>query len=212
METEQICMPRRHYKFYTYLMLFIVSAFIIIMYHQSCELKKKKEQFTSFSSTAGMSDKSLKSRIKQLESDLHQSQLNTERCRTALAGATANNTNTNLHNRVLNKVYNPIAPPERIYPGGSFHNREPYYGYQMVGFLNSADGERLALYGRPKYRNRTDKMEYFAVDDTRNKLKIPFEVKGDDALDDGDTVDIDRLGGKEFTANVYEYEGFKYYG
>jgi len=178
------------------------------LYQQRCEIKEK---FTSFDSTLNMTQNDLKNKIKQLENKLHVSQLDTERCKTELAHAQSQGPSSALIDALASTAASRIQGPERIYPHGNLYDRQPSYDYQMVGFLISEDGERLALYGRPKYRSRTDKMEYYAVDDTRNHLKIPFETRGDEEISDGDTVNIERLG-KQFVATIYEYKDFRYIG
>ena len=53
--------------------------------------------------------------------------------------------------------------------------------FQQIGFIYN-NNERLPLYGRPKYPGRTEKYEYYIIDETRNRLKIPYRSKNDNEL------------------------------
>ena len=50
--------------------------------------------------------------------------------------------------------------------------------FQQLGFIFNND-ERYPLYGRPKYSGRSDRYEYYIIDETRNRLKIPYKSKND---------------------------------
>jgi hypothetical protein len=132
--------------------------------------------------------------------------LDEQRCRIELSKARSELSKDIGNNSLLNKIYNPLVPPDRRYNGinGNIN------GYQMIGYVyRDNTNDRYPLFGRYKYPGRTEKWEYYAIDETRNKLKIPFNTVNDNEITDGDTVNITSLG-NGFTAKIYEYENFKY--
>ena len=80
--------------------------------------------------------------------------------------------------------------------------------YQMIGYVYK-DNERYPLYGRYKYPGRSEKWEYYIIDETRNRLKIPFYSKNYDELYDGSIINVPTLG-DNFMVKIYEYEDLRY--
>ena len=122
----------------------------------------------------------------------------------------SSNSNSDKPNRFVNKIYNPLESPERIYPGGSF--TEPGYdGYtqnQMIGYINGPGGH-FPLFGRFHDPSRMDRWDYYTMPDTRNKIKIPLKTKNHSELYDDDSLTIPELGGT-FTVKIYEKQGNRY--
>jgi hypothetical protein len=110
-------------------------------------------------------------------------------------------------NILLNRIYNPLQPPERTYPNGRFYSPS-YEEYQQLGFIYN-DNDRFPLFGRPKYPGKTDKFEYYIIDETRNRLKIPFRSHNDNELTDGETIHIDVLN-QTFNIKIYDYDSVRY--
>jgi hypothetical protein len=80
----------------------------------------------------------------------------------------------------------------------------------MIGFLTSStSAERYPLFGRTKYPRRSDKWEYYTIDEGRNRIKIVIKTKGDNELYDGDSLTVPELGG-DFTVKLYEYSNVRY--
>jgi hypothetical protein len=100
-----------------------------------------------------------------------------------------------------------VSGPTRIYPGGRL-DTPSYDDYQLIGFLFN-DTLRFPLYGRPRYPGRTDKYEYYLVDESRNKLKIPITTKNYNELLDGELINIPELT-SVFTVKLYEFEKLRY--
>jgi hypothetical protein len=117
--------------------------------------------------------------------------------------------NLSKDDRFLNKIYNPLSPPENIYPAGKLfsHGYDGYMQFQMLGYLNCSIG-RFPVFGRYKYPGKTDKYEYYTIDDSRGRIKIPFKTKNYNELFDGDNITIDELGVCKF--KKYENEEFRY--
>lgn len=110
----------------------------------------------------------------------------------------------------LSKIYNPLTSPEIIYPGGTLNSSgyDAYKNYQMIGYLTGLQGQ-FPVFGRYKYPGRSDKMEYYTINDSRGRVKIPFKTNNFNELFDGDSIIIDELGGS-YTFKKYENEQFRY--
>ena len=59
------------------------------------------------------------------------------------------------------------------------------------------------IMGRYRDAGRSDRFEYYFIDNERGRIKVPFKTKNYNELYDGDNVNIDELGG-EFTFKKYE--------
>ena len=106
--------------------------------------------------------------------------------------------------KFLEKIYNPLTPPENVYPGGNY---DGYRRYQEIGYLTSEQGQ-FPVFARYKYAGKTDRFEYYTITDSRNRIKIPFNIKNFNELYDGDQVTIQELG--TFTFKKYPDEGLRY--
>lgn len=115
-----------------------------------------------------------------------------------------------IDSRFLDKVFNPLHPPENIIPQGGFYNRgyNSYQDYQMLGFITNEQGQ-FPVYGRNK-DNNNNRFEYYTINEGRNSIKIPFLVKGNAELYSGDPVKVIELPGQDFTFKKYENEGMRY--
>lgn len=113
--------------------------------------------------------------------------------------------------QIVDNIYNPLIPPNRLYPGGRLNNTRQFDNYQMVGFVApTADiTQRYPLFGRYKYSGRSDRWEYYVIDESRNRIKIPITTKNDNELYDGDKQIISQLGG-EFQVTLYKFNDFDY--
>ena len=81
--------------------------------------------------------------------------------------------------------------------------------YDQVGYLfNETSNERYPLFGRPKYIG-SSQWEYYAKDDSRNRIPLPIENKNDKELYDDDSVEIKGVEGS-FTASIYDVEKYRY--
>jgi hypothetical protein len=104
---------------------------------------------------------------------------------------------------LLNRIYNPLVPPERFYTG-----RNVVSSFQMIGYVFN-DNDRFPLFARQKFPGRSEKWEYYVMDETRNRLKIPFKSKNDNELYDGDSIDIPTVG-NNFSVKIYDYDSLRY--
>lgn len=154
----------------------------------------------------------LLTKIKQLEDKLFDSKLSNQKCesnleqtKSLLYKSTDIANNNNIANVQLNRIYNPLIAPERSYSGGRF-NIPAVDDYQQLGFVYN-ESERYPLFGRPKYPGRTDKYEYYIIDESRNRLKIPFKSSNDNEIYDEDSI---KILNKQYKSKIYEYDNIRY--
>jgi hypothetical protein len=199
---------------------YLVVLVILVVFGLFAMYKISTEPMANIDLASQLSPAEMRKKIKELQASLHGSQIAEQRCQTDLhqlgefvktsggAGAgTGRGGGDVVRNALLEKIYNPLVAPERYYPGGRI-NLPSYSDYQMIGFIYK-DNERYPLFGRHKYPGRSDRWEYYVMDETRNRLKIPFATKGDNELYSGDTADIAGLG-SGFQVNIYDYESPRY--
>ncbi len=194
-----VCFSQQTFNTYMFLLL-IVSTYIVYV------LYKKHENFSMVNTSSHLSQQELLTKVKQLQDQLYTYQLAEQQCQLELVKTKtelAKQSPTISTNTSLQKIYNPIVSPERVYQGPNSVSSS----YQMIGYIHNTT-DRFPLFGRYKYPGRSDRWEYYIIDETRNKLKIPFKTTNDTEITDGDDVNIPSLG--QFTATIYEYEQFRY--
>lgn len=81
--------------------------------------------------------------------------------------------------------------------------------YFQIGFIYNSN-ERYPLYGRHLYPGRSDRWEYYIIDESRNKLRIPFQTRNNIELYSGDEIQIKQLNNILFTVEIYDYDKPKY--
>lgn len=198
MNKEFVCVTRTQLNWYIILFVLIVGFILFVFY-------KKREELTNINLTNHLSNEELQYKVKELQNKLYNSEINNQQCETNLAQTKQALVNNSSGQARLNKIYNPLISPERIYTNGRLSANDEY---QMVGFIYKND-ERYPLFGRYKYPGRSDRWEYYIMDETRNRLKIPFKSRGDNELQNNDTIDINGLG-LGYNVNIYDYEQFRY--
>ncbi len=111
----------------------------------------------------------------------------------------------------LDKIQNPLAPPENIAIESRKNNYDPFIMYQNIGYLIASDNTNpLPVFGRYKYPGNTQKFEYYTITgETDNKIKIPFFLKNYNEIYDGDSVQITDLN-KTFTFRKYNTQNYRY--
>lgn len=198
--TDSICFRRGDFQLYSFLLAIVVFYLFYILY-KSVNIKDiSKEQYIQ-------KEYKLLEMIDNLQKKLLQCSNVNEKSQQRQS---LEMTQVDTH---LNRVYNPLYGPERTYPNGKLQPLRPIVrntsnDYQQIGFVFNND-DRLPLFARPKYPGKTDKYEYYLIDQTRNRLKIPFKSKNDNELYDGDNIHIDVLN-NDYTVKIYEYDNLKY--
>jgi hypothetical protein len=172
--------------------MFILICLIVFLIYIS--LYKKKNKYKN-------KDNELLLKINELQNDLKSSKNDKSNNRELEA---------NVKNKFLDKIYNPLAPPENLYPNGTLNSPgyDAYSNYQMLGYLTGTTGQ-YPVFGRNKYPGKSDKVEYYAINEGRNKIKIPFKTTNYNELYDGDPVVVNEIGG-DFIFKKYENEGIRY--
>jgi hypothetical protein len=177
---------------------------------------KKTEELSNVELNTYLSKKELVDKIKNLQDKLYNSEKNEQTCqsnlyetRQFLKHQIYNQQVRPMHarDRIRQRIIDPLEGPERTYAGGRI-NIPAYDDYQQIGFLHN-NNERYPLYGRPKYSGRTDKYEYYIIDESRNKLKIPIKTTNYNEIYDGDDVKVDILNNM-FNAKIYDYDSIRY--
>ena len=103
-----------------------------------------------------------------------------------------------IQNKFLDKIYNPMSGTSSTYSG----NYDSYNIYQNVGFISN-NLDQFPIYGRYHEKNRSDRWEYYTINESRNKIKIPIKTKNRTELYNNDNVNIPEFGG-DLTFTIYE--------
>lgn len=199
--SKQVCIPVGSFRMYMFLLIGIIIfiTFIYVSYY--------KEQMSNVNLTSHLSQLELQQKVIDLQNQLYNTQVLEQKCQRDLSEARSNISTTVSKNILLDKIYNPLISPNRFYPGGRL-GQSKFDDYQMIGYIYN-NIERYPLFGRYKYPGKSDKWEYYIIDETRNRLKIPFKSKNDNELYDGDNINIDTLSGI-YTVKIYDFEEFRY--
>jgi len=147
-----------------------------------------------------MSKKQLIEKVESLKEKLHECMVNNEYCKSDLAKEKVLKTKSQPH--VIVQTNTQPNSPVRDYNSNN--------NYQQVGIIHNSTG-RFPLYGRQKYPNNSSKWEYYAIDESRNRLPIEVKSVNFNELYTNDTVNVPILGGT-FTISLYEYNNFRYVG
>jgi len=203
---EEVCFSRQDFNTYMYLLLGLILYIIYILYNT------RQEGMNNVDLNAHLTETQLRQRLVELQEKLYSIELSEQRCRKELYDSQQllnQSQVSSQQNILLNKIYNPLVNPERLYPGGRL-NAPAVNNFQMIGFVHTnTNNERYPLFGRYKFPGKSDKWEYYLIDESRNRLKIPFKSKNDNEIYDGDTIDIPSVG-NGYTVKIYEYDQFRY--
>ena len=188
--SRQVCIP---FNVSNLIFIFFILGMFFYVY------QKTNETFASINLTSHLTSNELQNKISALQNELFDCKLSTQNCQRELVSCQST------QNAPKQAYYTSPSPsfeaPERDYNSNS--------SYQMIGFLSS-NVDRFPLYGRTKYPRRSDKWEYYTMDETRNRIKIVIKTKGDNELYDGDKIAIPELNNGEFTVKLYEYSNVRY--
>lgn len=235
--TDSVCFSRQDFRTYMFLFLTLIVYIVYILYSHKenlsnvdfttgmgdTELRNKIIRLQDELYELQKSEQRCKMDLAETQQFLQKSQPNQvpprvqvllgQQIPQTLPTSTVN-VGSNINNDIatgalLNKIYNPLVSPDRYYPGGKL-NAPSFQDYQMIGYIwNSTNDTKLPLYGRYKIPGRSEKWEYYVIDESRRGIKIPFKSKNDNELYDGDTVDVPTVG-NGWKAKIYEYDQFRY--
>ena len=118
------------------------------------------------------------------------------------------------------RIYDPTLEPERSYipnmsrssytgPGLPINikTRGNYNRSQKVGTVFQEGRGHLALYEKPSDYH-SDRYEYYVIDNTRNRNKIPVGDKKNNQLNTGDHIHVPGFG--KFNVNKYDIDEPRY--
>jgi hypothetical protein len=195
---SEICFDKETFNIY----LFLLFCIIVFLFYTS------REHFSTVDLNGSLTKDQLLIKVTELQEELFNSKLNNQLCQKELQ-ITSQQTRSNSQDKFLRKIYDPLERPDTVYPGGTLRS-QGYNANQMnqqLGYISNNTG-KYPIYGRYKYPGKSDKWEYYTIDDSRGRIKIPFKTKNYDELYDGDQVDIANLG--NFTFTKYDQEDLKY--
>jgi hypothetical protein len=202
---DRICFERPTFNMYLFILVCIISYLIYFKFSEHYH-------GTNFDPYTEMPKDKLYDKVLELKDSLHDSQLKEQKCQIQL-DALKNNMNVPSQDSIsiqpifLEKIYNPLSGTSPMNPQGSFSNPRGYDSYrqfQQLGYISGGpNGPRYPVMGRYRDAGRSDRFEYYFIDNERGRIKIPFKTKNYNELYDGDNVNIDELGG-EFTFKKYE--------
>jgi hypothetical protein len=203
---NDICFNKGDFKLYIFLLVCVILFLLYI-------LNKKREEMMNVDLFSHLSQKELIDKITSLQESVFKITLEKQNCERNLQEIKRESetnidlgTLGNIQNRLLNKIYNPIASPLNIYRD----KYDSYNIYQRVGFITNTNDGQFPVFGREKYPNKSDKMEYYTINEGRNSVKIPFKTKNNEELFDGDSILISELSNNPFIFKKYETEGLRY--
>jgi len=187
---HQICFNISHLIF-----IFFILAVVFFFF------KTTSESFASINLNSHLNSNELQQKVIDLQNQLFNCKIDTQNCQRDLL--TCHASKKSVSQPVVHlSTKTSMDAPERDYNMNS--------SFQMIGFLTStASAERYPLFGRTKYPRRSDKWEYYTIDEGRNRIKIVIKTKGDEELYDGDSITVPELGGV-FSVKLYEYSNVRY--
>lgn len=202
MDRPNICFNRSDLNLYIFILFCLIVYLIYIAL-------KSKDTMTNIDLNRGLSHKELENKITSLNKELYNCTIEKQICNRNLQQISNNNSN-NIQKKFLDKIYNPLTPPENIYSNGRLNQKgyDSYQQFQMIGYL-SGNGEQYPVFARDKYPGRSDKQEYYTINDSRNRVKIPFKTTNWNELFSGDTINIPEIG-NNLVFTKYETNNLRY--
>lgn len=217
MVSKTICVQKKNVYIYTFVLLLIflfLGYYIYSKYKENYVIDYVSDYYLTkpvySNSSNNKKDNDLtecKQNVLKLQSEITQRELLEKQCQKELFSIKQSKQQISNVYDMLSKNMGQMFSPNRQYLNP---NDPTVYNtgiYQLVGYIYDSD-IRYPLYGRYKDPGRSDRWEYYVIDETRNRLKIPFTTTNYKELFDGDTVDIQSLG--NFTVKIYEIETVRY--
>ena len=182
----EICFDTR--QFYMYFFIFVVFTVYFIYIN-------KTEKYSEVNLYQQLSNQDLLNKISELQQDIFNIKLKSQDCDRSLQACQQNNQYTMSRNP---SVFG--NEPSRQQPS--------YNNYTLSGYL-SGEGNQYPVYSREKYSGRSDKLEYYLINESRNKIKIPFKTVNYNELQDGDKITIPEIG-PDLIYTLYDIKEFRY--
>lgn len=173
---------------------FIVTFLVYYLVHRL----QKIEAFRETNLYGHLEKGDLLTRIKNLQSELLEAKLQEQRCQLDLE-------KSRMHKQ---SVQTPTVSTDTStrYPVRQYESSN----FQNIGYVyNVSSGNKYPLYGRTRYRRRSDKWEYYIVEDSENKIRIPYKSRNDNELSTGDVINIRGVTG-DLQVELYELDQPRY--
>lgn len=169
--------------FYLIIIISLIVTWLVI--------KKFKEMLSPINFEKDLSKDELVTEIRKLKDLLHSTSLQKQLCERNLKSC--ENTDQSL-------LPGQAGVPKRIYTTDTTK-------FYQIGYVSNDLGTIFPLFGRRLYRQRSDKWEYYIIEGSENKVRIPITTKNDQELSDGDPININ---GKFYTVHLYPYQNVIY--
>lgn len=181
----EICFDTR--QFYMYFFIFIAFTIYFIYIN-------KNEKYSEVNLYQQLSNQDLLNKISELQQDIFNIKLKSQDCDRSLQYCQQERDNVSRNPSIFGNE------PTRTQPS--------YDNYTLSGYL-SGGGNQYPVYSREKYPGRSDKQEYYLINESRNKIKIPFKTTNYNELQDGDKITIPEIG-TDLVYTLYELKQFRY--
>ena len=195
---DQICIEKNHFSLYVFLLFCLIVFFLYI-------ITKKYEHMSNVDLDSQLANDELKNKINKLQDLLFNCKLTVQDYERKIIELTKERESTSML-PFLNKIYNPLYPPENIYRD----KYDSYNKYQQIGYITNLKDGQFPVFARDKYLNKSDKQEYYTINEGRNSIKIPFKTKNDNEMFDGDSIIIPELSSISFVFKKYNNAGLRY--
>ncbi len=198
--TEKICFPKERFNQTIGLIIIVVIIiFVFFTYYYTVQEKISKSKMRN------QKNSNLQNEIKQLKDLNYELNVSNDRCNQNVFLLSQRNKEMGYDRRDIYGGDSMGATRKYINPNATGSD----INYRQVGFLY--DGfTRYTLFGRYLYQGRTDLWEYYIVDDSRNRVRIPFKSPNNKEIFNGDVVNVPSVG--DLQANIYDIEQYKYSG
>lgn len=196
---DQVCFDPHVFRGWLTL---LVIVFAFMCYVVVKKKTAKRESYTQVDLNSHLSQSELTTKVQLLQDQLLSCQKGKQWCESELEKQVYYKERSE---RAQTFQRRDPAPPERTYISPKAFSTP--IEYQNIGFVHG-NGGRFPLFGRYREPGRSDKWEYFIVDESRNKLRIPFKTKNWSELYDGDTIMVPTIG--EMKVSLYDYGEFRY--
>jgi len=214
---DRVCFDRPTFSMYMFILVCTMAYLIYFAFGK--EIKTFVSGDKNIDIYSSMDKDTLYKTIINMKDQLFTSKLNEQKYQTSLQQTQLQSQQpqqpqqtNNIQSRMLDKIYNPLVSPETIYASGRINSQgfDGYNQYQMLGYFSGQIGEQFPVFGRYKYPGKTDKYEYYTINEGRGRIKIPFKTKNYNELYDGDKVSIPQIGSDDLIFTKYEIENQRY--
>lgn len=165
--------------FYMLIAICLIIVFVVT--------KKFKETMNNINFEKNLTKDELITEIRKLKDLLYSTTIQQQTCERNLSECKSSESITTSH------------APKRTYT-------TDITNFYQVGYVSDSI-TIYPLFGRRLYRQRSDRWEYYAIEGSENKVRIPIKTQNDIELSDGDTITIN---GRSFTVTMYPYQNVVY--